>query len=99
MKDKTQVIAAIYRAADEINRQLPAEKKLAKDESSAINTKSLDSLNMVNFLLGVEEELQLNCGLEIDLAASLSPTAEVPFANIGQLADYILKHANPGDAS
>jgi acyl carrier protein len=93
MKEKTDVIAAIYKAIDEINRQLPAEKRLVKDKSAVINTKALDSLNMVNFLLGVEEQLQLDCDLEIDLGASLSPTAEVPFTNVAELAQYVLKNS------
>jgi acyl carrier protein len=93
MKEKTDVIAAIYKAIDEINRQLPLEKRLVKDTSAVINTKALDSLNMVNFLLGVEEQLQLDCGLEIDLGASLSPMAEVPFINVAELAEYVLKNS------
>lgn len=98
MSNKAEIINAIYGAMDGINRQLPPEKKLVKSETAVIDAKALDSLNMVNFLLGLEEGLQLDCSLEIDLAASLSATAEVPFANVTQLADYILKHANPADA-
>lgn len=98
MNNRTEIIAAIYRAMDGINRQLPAEKRLVKEETAAINTKALDSLNMVNFLLGLEEELQLGSGLQVDLGASLSSTAEVPFGNVTELADYVMKHSSPADA-
>lgn len=98
MNDKTSILSAIYRAIDEINKQLPPDKKLARDESAPINVRALDSLHMVNFLLGVEEQLQLDCGLQIDLGASLSPTAEVPFATVSELAGYIQANARNTDA-
>ena len=94
MTEKTDIINAIYRAIDGINLQLSADKKMSKDESAPINVRALDSLNMVNFLVGVEEELQLDCGLEIDLGASLSPAAEVPFANVRELAEYIAQNSS-----
>jgi len=97
MNNKPAVMAAIFRAMDEINQQLPPEKKLVKDEAALIDPKNLDSLNMVNFLIGIEEQLQLDCGLEIDLAAALSPTAEVPFKSVAELADHILQNARSAD--
>jgi hypothetical protein len=93
MKDKTKITAAIYHAIDEINKQLPVENKITKDEKSSIIIKGLDSLHQVNFLLYVEEQLQLDCGLEIDLAASMSASAELPFTNVGELAEYVFNHA------
>ena len=97
MNNKSDIVAAIFRAIDEINKQLPPEKKLVKNEDAPINTKDLDSLNMVNFLIGVEEQLQLDCGLEIDLAASLSPSAEVPFKTVAELSNFILQNAKPSE--
>jgi hypothetical protein len=95
MTDKSEILAAIHHAIDEINKQLPAEKRLPKDGSVRLDTTALDSLNMVNFLLSVEETCQLDCSLEIDLASALSSAGEVPFTNVTELADYILKNATP----
>jgi acyl carrier protein len=98
MAERKDIVAVVYRALDETNKQLPAEKKLVKTETTVVDSTALESLNLVNFLLAVEEQLQLDCGLEIDLAASLSPNAEVPFHNAGELADYILKHTSKSDS-
>jgi hypothetical protein len=95
MTDTTGILSAIHRAIDETNKQLPVDKRLPKDGSVQLNTTVLDSLNMINFLLSVEETCQLDCGLEIDLGGALSSGGEVPFANVTELADYILKNSTP----
>jgi acyl carrier protein len=97
MIEKSDVLAAIYRAIDDINKQLPAEKRLEKDEAAVISTLALDSLNLVNFMVCVEEQLQLECGLEVDLGSSLSPGEGAPFTNVSELAEYVLQNASNSD--
>jgi hypothetical protein len=95
MTDKTEILSAIHRAIDETNKQLPAEKRLPRDGNVQLNTMVLDSLNMINFLLSVEETCQLDLGLEVDLGGTLSSGGEVPFGNVVELADYILRNSTP----
>jgi acyl carrier protein len=97
MSAKLDVTGAIYGAIDDINRQLPAAKRLTKEPAAAINAADLDSLNMVNFLLAVEERLQLDCNLEIDLGEAIASSAEVPFTNVAELTDYIHKNSKSSD--
>jgi hypothetical protein len=97
MKENIDVAAAIYGAIDEINKQLPAAKRLYKAPDAAISAAELDSLNMINFLLAVEERLRLDSNLEIDLGAAVSSTGEVPFKNVAELVDYIRQNSKSGD--
>jgi hypothetical protein len=93
MTEKSDVLTAIHRAIQETNKQLPVEKRLPTDGTARLDTGALDSLNMVNFLLSVEELCQLDCGLEIDLGGTLSSEGGVPFASVTEMADYIVKNA------
>ena len=97
MNEKVDVLAAIYGAIEDINKQLPAAKRLTKDPAAALRPADLDSLNMVNFLLAVEERLQLDYNLEMDLGAAVSSSGEVPFKNVAELADYIRKNCKSCD--
>jgi hypothetical protein len=97
MKQKVDVVAAIYGAIDDINKQLPVAKRLAKDLAAPISAADLDSLNMINFLLAVEERLQLDSHVEIDLGAAVSSSGEVPFRNVAELADYIRQNGKSCD--
>ena len=96
MKQKVDALAAIYGGIDGINKQLPAAKRLTKDPAALISAADLDSLNMINFLLAVEERLQLDSSLEIDLGAAVSSSGEVPFKNVAELEDYIRQNSRSG---
>jgi acyl carrier protein len=98
MKENVDVVAALYGAIDDINKQLPAAKRLTKDSAAPISAADLDSLNMINFLLAVEERLRLDSNLEIDLGAAVSASGEVPFKNVAELVDYIRQNARSSEA-
>jgi hypothetical protein len=97
MKENIDVAAAIYGAIDDINKQLPAARRLTKDPAAPMSAADLDSLNMINFLLAVEERLQLDSHVEIDLGAAVSSSGEVPFKNVAELADYIRQNCKSCD--
>jgi len=97
MNEKVDVVAAIYGGIDDINKQLPAAKRLTKDPAAPISAADLDSLNMINFLLAVEERLQLDSNLEIDLGAAVSSSGEVPFKNVAELVAYIRQNSKSSD--
>jgi len=98
MKENSDVVAAIYGGIDDINKQLPAAKRLTKDPAAPISAADLDSLNMINFLLAVEERLRLDLNLEIDLGAAVSSSGEVSFKNVAELAGYIRQNSKSGEA-
>jgi len=98
MNENDAVAAAIYGAIDDINRQLPAAKRLSKDLTAPISAADLDSLNMINFLLAVEEGLQFDARIEIDLGAAVSSSGEVPFKNVAELVDYIRQNSQNCDS-
>ncbi|HEV7924627.1 MAG TPA: hypothetical protein VGR14_04685 [Verrucomicrobiae bacterium] len=98
MKENVDVVAAIHGAIDDINKQLPVAKRLTKNPAAPISAADLDSLNMINFLLAVEERLRLDSNLEIDLGAAVSSSGEVAFKNVAELVNYIRQNSN-GDAS
>ena len=97
MKENVDVVAAIHGAIDDINKQLPVAKRLTKNPAAPISAADLDSLNMINFLLAVEERLRLDSNLEIDLGAAVSSSGEVPFKNVAELADYIRQNCKSCD--
>ncbi len=97
MKQKVDVVTAIYGAIDDINKQLPAAKRLAKNPDARISAADLDSLNMINFLLAVEERLHLDSHLEIDLGAAVSSSGDIPFKNVAELVDYIRQNSKSCD--
>jgi hypothetical protein len=98
MKENVDVVAAIHGAIDDINKQLPVAKRLTKNPAAPISAADLDSLNMINFLLAVEERLRLDSNLEIDLGAAVSSSGEVPFENVADLVNYIRQNSK-SDAS
>jgi acyl carrier protein len=98
MKENVDVVAAIHGAIDDMNKQLPVAKRLTKNPAAPISAADLDSLNMINFLLAVEERLRLDSNLEIDLGAAVSSSGEVPFENVADLVNYIRQNSK-SDAS
>ena len=95
--NKTDIIAAIFHGIDEINKQLTPAERLVKTEQTPLSGAVLESLNMVNFLITVEEQLLLEYRIQIDLAAALTPSAAVPFKTVSELADYILRNSSPAE--
>ncbi|MBE2269924.1 MAG: hypothetical protein IAE80_16930 [Anaerolinea sp.] len=92
MVEQERVLNAIYRAIDEINRQLPADKKLSKTPETALYTKSgvLDSLAFVNLILATEDSVADEFGVAISIADKVAAKSETnPFRSVGTLADYI----------
>jgi acyl carrier protein len=90
--DKQHVVESIYRAIDELNQQLPAEKRLSKMPDTPLYTRSgtLDSLGIVNLILFTEESLEQEFGVQIDLSSKLNSSSESnPLRDVNTFADYI----------
>ena len=94
MDQKQHVINLIYKAMDDINKFLQAEKRLKKkvdtilwDEETGGN---LDSLGMVNFIVVLEQEVSKELGVSLMLADDLIiTTGSNPFQSVDILSDNI----------
>jgi acyl carrier protein len=92
MDDSERILAAIYRAIDWINEELPAERKVVKaPETRLLGPESvLDSMRLVTLIVTTEREIEDGFGVALTLAdeRALSMKAS-PFRSIKSLADYI----------
>jgi hypothetical protein len=92
MDDPENIVAAIYRAVDWINGELPPDRQLSKaPETRLLGSQSvLDSMHLVSLIVAIEREVEDTLGMALTLAdeRALSMNAS-PFRSIHSLADYI----------
>src|SRR5262245_33829083 len=92
MNEAENIRAAIYRAVDWINGELPPDRQLIKaPEARLVGSHSvLDSMHLVSLIVTIEREVEDTFGMELTLAdeRALSMKAS-PFRSIQALADYI----------
>jgi acyl carrier protein len=92
MNDPENILAAIYRAVDWINGELPPDRQLIKaPETRLLGSQSvLDSMHLVSLIVAIEREVEDTFGVALTLAdeRALSMQAS-PFRSIQSLADYI----------
>jgi acyl carrier protein len=92
MNNSENIIAAIYRAVDWINGELPPDRQLIKaPETRLLGSQSvLDSMHLVSLIVAIEREVEDGFGVALTLAdeRALSMKAS-PFRSIRSLADYI----------
>src|SRR6266852_1828479 len=92
MNDPENIVAAIYRAVDWINGELPPDRQLIKaPETQLLGSQSvLDSMHRVSLIVTIEREVEDAFGVTLTLAdeRALSMNAS-PFRSIQSLADYI----------
>jgi acyl carrier protein len=92
MNEPEDILAAIYRAVDWINGELPPDRQLIKvPETRLLGSESvLDSMHLVSLIIAIEREVEDTFGVALTLAdeRALSMT-ESPFRSIQSLADYI----------
>jgi acyl carrier protein len=92
MNDPENILAAIYRAVDWINGELPPDRQLIKaPETRLLGSQSvLDSMHLVSLIVAIEREVEDAFGVALTLAdeRALSMQAS-PFRSIQSLVDYI----------
>ena len=92
MNTPESTFAAIYRAVDCINAELPPDRQLGRTQDTRLmGPKSvLDSLHLVSFLITVEREVEDAIGVALTLANERALSMkESPFRTIESLASYI----------
>ena len=90
--DVSQVLQAIYQTIDELNDQLPAPERLPASPDTVLMGEQghLDSLGLINLLVGVEDRLATTLGRRVkvfDEALLADPSG--PLSTVGALADHI----------
>jgi acyl carrier protein len=92
MNDPENIVAAIYRAVDWINGELPPDRQLIKaPETRLVGSQSvLDSMRLVSLIVTIEREVEDAFGVALTLADERALSMEAsPFRSIQSLADYI----------
>jgi acyl carrier protein len=92
MNDPENIVAAIYRAVDWINGELPPDRQLIKvPETRLLGAESvLDSMYLVSLIIAIEREVEDTFGVALTLADERALSMkESPFRSIQSLADYI----------
>lgn len=91
MADSQRIVASIYRAIDEINQQLPPDKRLDKTDDTVLYARNgkLDSLGIVNLILLTEEAVEDDFGVQLELTSALQSTTSNPFRDVRTLAEHI----------
>ena len=94
MDKRKKIIEVIYNSIDEEINSLPSRKEpLGKSEDTVLfgSSDGLDSLDLVNLIIGVEEAVGVEFDSEIALADESAMSEEnSPYRTVKTLADYIL---------
>ena len=94
MDKRKKIIEVIYNSIDEEINSLPSRKEpLEKSEDTVLfgSSDGLDSLDLVNLIIGVEEAVGDEFDSEIALADESAVSEEnSPYRTVKTLADYIL---------
>lgn len=89
---KEGIIQAIFKAIDEVNRQLPKERRIEKSTDTVLfgQLGKLDSLGLVTLIMAVEQKIEKKFRIKITLANENAMSQEnSPFRTIGTLIDSI----------
>ncbi len=89
---KEKIIDSIFKAVEEINQQLPQERRLKKSPDTLLFDESgdLDSLGLVNLVVLTEQNIEEELGVTITLTDGKAIAQKNnPFKTIGTLIDYI----------
>jgi len=86
------VLEAIYQTIGELNDQLPEEERLPASRDTVLMGEKgrLDSLGLINLLVGVEDRLATTLGRRVMVFdETLLADPEGPLSTVGALADHI----------
>jgi len=87
-----KILNIVYAVIDEINEQLEKDQRLNKSQDTVLFGQSgrLDSLGMVNLIVGLEEKVAEETGIEISLADQMMALDEdSPLKTVAGLVQYV----------
>ena len=94
MIDKKKVIRAVYNAIDEINLQVPVNKRIKKAAETILfaPSYSLDSLMILNLIVTTEQQIENEFGIMILLTGDeLLNKDTTPLSSIETLTNHIYR--------
>jgi acyl carrier protein len=86
------ILAAIYSAIDQLNRQNSDKPAVRKSTETALfgSASDLDSLALINLVVAVEENVETSLGVQITLVDDRALSAPVsPFTTVETLTTYV----------
>jgi hypothetical protein len=87
-----EVTASVLKALDQVNRELPPDKRVLSEAGTILFGESgvLDSMGLVNLVVTAEQQIAKDFGSVITLADERAMSRHrSPFRTVGSLADYI----------
>ena len=87
-----EVLRIIYLAIDELNPQLPPERRLEKSPGTALfgSGGRLDSLGLVSLIVAIEQAVEDQLAVTVVLADEKAMSQRSsPFQTVGALAGYV----------
>jgi acyl carrier protein len=87
-----RILESLYAAIDDVNRERPSDRLLAKASDTALygSASDLDSLGLVNFIVAAEQRIDEAFGRSLVLADDRALAQDPsPFRSVGALADYV----------
>lgn len=97
MADRERIEQAVYRAVDELNKQLPKGVAVNKSPDAVLygRTGKLESIDVVTLIMEVEDQIKAEFGASITIADDRAMSQEnSPFLTVGSLTDYVAELLN-----
>ena len=91
---RDSVLQVMFTVIDEINETLPPDRQLEKSAETHLFDKQgkIDSIELVNFIVSLEQGIADEFGLAITLADEKAFSRETsPFRTVDSLADYVME--------
>ncbi|MEW6749579.1 MAG: acyl carrier protein [Candidatus Latescibacterota bacterium] len=92
MERTERIRRIVYDTLGNLNRQLPVGQRLSLAEDTVLcgDGQGLDSLGLVNLIVGVEERLRAELGCEVNLGdEAVAELADSPFRTVASLVRYV----------
>lgn len=89
-----EVLDIVYHVMDELNEEHASESRLPLSKDTVIfgSESNLDSLGLVNLIVGIEQGILEELGLEIIIVSDKAMSRKrSPFRTVGSLVDYIVE--------
>ena len=102
MSNQERVESAVYKAVDELNKQLPKGSHVEKSLDAVLYGKSgqLESIDVVTLIMEVEDQIKAEFGTSITIADDRAMSQEnSPFSTLGTLTTYVAELLNENGAS
>jgi acyl carrier protein len=102
MSNQERIVRAVYRAVDELNTQLPRGVHVEKSLDAELygKTGKLESIDVVNFIMEVEDQIREEFGVSITIADDRAMSQQnSPFLTLGTLTEYLAQLLNEDGAS